>query len=347
MSTWGNVLEQCGVPHDSDSRIAKTLADPVKVRNWHLHGLPTDELSVENGIAMSITPRWPLLIDPQGQANRYIKNMGKAEMGDNMDIIKMSDKNYLRALENGVRYGKWVLMENIGEKLEASINPILLKQTFRQGSATVLRIGDNVVPYDSSFRFFMTTKLPNPHYRPEISVMVTILNFAITPGGLEEQLLGVLIEQEQPDIAAKKSALVVANVRMEKELTDTETRILMLLKTAEGNILDNVEVIEALDEAKAASVDVARKCRKPKRRRLRLIAVGGVSARRLPGVHALLLCCRLAKVDPMYQYSLLWYTNLFIQSIKESGQCRDGKASRESQGVLYAVSLRDHFKVPF
>ena len=57
--------------------ITKTLADPVAIRTWTICGLPQDASSVENGIIMSKARRFPLLIDPQGQANRYIKNMGK------------------------------------------------------------------------------------------------------------------------------------------------------------------------------------------------------------------------------------------------------------------------------
>lgn len=50
----------------------------------------------------------------------------------------------------------------------------------------MLRLGDKQIPYDHKFKLFMTTTLPNPHYSPETSVKVTILNFAITPFGLEE-----------------------------------------------------------------------------------------------------------------------------------------------------------------
>ena len=78
-------------------------------------GLPQDAHSIQNGIMMSKARRYPLLIDPQGQANKYIKNMGKdvafAENG--IEITKLSDKNFLRTLENAVRFGKWVLLENV------------------------------------------------------------------------------------------------------------------------------------------------------------------------------------------------------------------------------------------
>jgi hypothetical protein len=74
---WQLRLEELSVPHMDNVTITKTLADPVAIRTWTICGLPQDASSVENGIIMSKARRFPLLIDPQGQANRYIKNMGR------------------------------------------------------------------------------------------------------------------------------------------------------------------------------------------------------------------------------------------------------------------------------
>ena len=51
------------------------LANPVDIRNWQIAGLPRDTLSVENGVVVQFSRRWPLFIDPQGQANKWVKNM--------------------------------------------------------------------------------------------------------------------------------------------------------------------------------------------------------------------------------------------------------------------------------
>lgn len=85
-----------------------------------------------------------------------------------LDVIKLSDKDFLRTLENGVRFGRAVLLENILETLEPALEPLLLKQTFKQGGSEVIKIGDNIIPYHPDFRFYMTTKLRNPHYPPEV-----------------------------------------------------------------------------------------------------------------------------------------------------------------------------------
>lgn len=71
----------------------------------------------------------------------------------------------------------------------------------------VCQVGDSTIPWNDQFRFFMTTKLSNPHYPPEVSVKVSLLNFAITFTGLEDQLLGVVVVEEMPEMQEKKNTL--------------------------------------------------------------------------------------------------------------------------------------------
>lgn len=49
-----------------------------------------------------------------------------------------------------------------------------------QGTRTLIRLGDSDVDYDTNFKFYMTTKLPNPHYLPEVCIKVNIINFTVT-----------------------------------------------------------------------------------------------------------------------------------------------------------------------
>jgi dynein heavy chain, axonemal len=146
------------------------------------------------------------VFDLQGAANKYIRNMCKK---DGCLILKLSEANYVRNLENAIQFGKPVLLENISEALDATLEPLLLKQTFKQGGTTCIKLGDAVIEYSQHFRFFMTTKLRNPHYAPEICVKVALLNFMTTPDGLEDQLLGIVVAEERPNLEEEKSKLII------------------------------------------------------------------------------------------------------------------------------------------
>jgi len=63
-----------------------------------------------------------------------------------------------------------VLLENIGEEIDPVLESVLQKQTFKQGGALCLKLGDSIVEYNADFRFYITTKLSNPHYLPEVSL---------------------------------------------------------------------------------------------------------------------------------------------------------------------------------
>ncbi|GLI62391.1 hypothetical protein VaNZ11_005010 [Volvox africanus] len=337
VAEWSALLKDAGVPGTPNASLLTTLQDPVKVRSWTIAGLPTDTLSIENGIIVSKARRWPLMIDPQGQANKWIKNM---ERDSGLDIIKLSDRDFLRTLENGVRFGRAVLLENIGEALDAALEPLLLKQTFKQGGSEVIKIGDNIIPYHPDFRFYMTTKLRNPHYPPEVSVKVSLLNFFVTPEGLEDQLLGTVVTQERPDLANLKSQLVVSNAKMKKELSDIEDRILALLSASSGNILDDEELINTLAQSKVTSNEIAAKVSEAEATEREIDETRELY--RPVALRASLLffaISDLALVDPMYQYSLTWFIALFIRGIEEAPKAPTVEQRGENLNEHFTYSL--------
>jgi hypothetical protein len=65
-----------------------------------------------------------------------------------------------------------VLLENVGEELDPSLEPLLLKQIFKQGGVNYTRMGDATVEFSNQSRFYITTTLRNPHYLPETAVKV-------------------------------------------------------------------------------------------------------------------------------------------------------------------------------
>ncbi|KAF6774187.1 hypothetical protein AHF37_07990 [Paragonimus kellicotti] len=325
MSTeWVNKLKQHGVPHTSDPAptLVQTYGDPVKLRNWHIFGLPKDVLSIENAVIVQFSRRWPLFIDPQGQANKWIKALGSLE---GMTVIKMSDKDFLRSLENSIRFGKPCLLENVGEELDPALEPVLLKQTYKHQGATVIKLGDAVIPYHEDFRFYITTKLPNPHYKPEVSTKVTLVNFTLSPDGLEDQLLGIVVAEERPDLEEAKNQLIVSNAKMKQELKEIEDRILERLSATEGSPVDDVDLIQTLEASKLKSSEIQAKV---------VVAeqtehdIDETRSKYIPvavRTQILFFCVAdLANIDPMYQYSLEWFVNIFLNGIVNADKAAGG-----------------------
>ena len=77
VTEWRQMLAAYTIPHSPGVDVRATLADQVQMRNWKLCELPQDSHSVENAIVMAQARRYSLFIDPQGQANKFIKNISQ------------------------------------------------------------------------------------------------------------------------------------------------------------------------------------------------------------------------------------------------------------------------------
>ncbi len=108
LTKWLKTCEQHKVPVSDDYDLVKYMAEPTKVQDWMNHGLPRDQISVENAIFITNTRRWPYIIDPQAQASRWVHEM-EAENG--LKTIKASDANFMKILEPALRLGEPVIIE--------------------------------------------------------------------------------------------------------------------------------------------------------------------------------------------------------------------------------------------
>ncbi|KAI8807084.1 dynein heavy chain and region D6 of dynein motor-domain-containing protein [Cladochytrium replicatum] len=317
--------------------LSTVLGDPIKIRAWNISGLPSDQFSIDNGIIVEQARRWPLMIDPQGQANKWIKNMEKE---NNLQVIKLTDADYVRNLENAITFGAPVLLENVKEELDPILDTVLQKQTFKSGGVLSIRLGDSVIEYSESFKLYITTKLRNPHYFPEISVKVSLLNFMITPEGLEDQLLGIVVAKERPELEEEKTQLILQSADNKKRLKEIEDKILEILSSAEGNILENETAIEVLSSSKIVSVELFEK-QKIAEETERKIDETRDSYRPIANHSSALFFCiaELANIEPMYQYSLNWFIDLFTVSINLSTKSSILKRRLKNLETFFTYSL--------
>ena len=328
LKEWLDFSSEVALPRSEGFMIAEIMTDPVTIREWNMAGLPGDNLSIENGIFMTSTHRWPLMIDPQGQANRWVKNM---EKDNNLQVIKLSDPKKGQYLMNGIRLGQPVLLENIKEFLDPLFEPVLQKQVYKTPSGQyILKMGDDEVPYSQDFSFYITTKLHNPHYLPEISIKVTLINFTVTPDGLEEQLLVDVVKFERPELEKNKDDLIINLAEFNKELRDIEDRILKMVAEASDDILNDEDLINTLEQSKFKSIEINDKKKeaeemmdKIKQTRMKYSPVA------VRGSVLYFVIADLAGIDPMYQYSLEFFTKLFNRRLKVSDKAENVEARIE------------------
>lgn len=165
-------------------------------------------------------------------------------------------------IERAIEAGASVLIENMGESIDAVLNPIITRSTFKKGRSLYVKLGDKDVEYNPKFRLVLHTKLSNPHYPPEIQAETTLINFTVTENGLEDQLLALAVNKERPDLEATKTALVKQNTEFTIRLKQLEDDLLMRLSTAEGDLTEDVALIESLEESKRIADDISAKVRK-------------------------------------------------------------------------------------
>lgn len=94
----------------------------------------------------------------------------------------------------------------------------MLRQVIKVGGVASIRLGDANVEYDPGFRLYITTKLRNPHYSPETCVKVNLLNFMATKEGLEDQMLGIVVRAEEPELERQREKLILEDAENKKQL---------------------------------------------------------------------------------------------------------------------------------
>lgn len=253
-NTWSTDCGDRGIPMTSPFSVRDQLTTEATVQLWGSQGLPSDSSSVQSGILTTRASRFPLCIDPQQQAVRWIK---KKESQSNLAVKRFTDGDFMKHLELAVQFGNPFLFENVDTFIDPMIDPILEKNTFMQGPQRMVRLGDKVVEWDSEFRLYLTTKLANPHYSPEVMGKTMIVNYSVTVSGLAEQLLGVVVSHESPELNKQFVALVNDMAEMINEGVALEDTLLHELANSEGNILDNEELINTLGEVKAKSTEIS------------------------------------------------------------------------------------------
>ncbi|KAI8812367.1 dynein heavy chain and region D6 of dynein motor-domain-containing protein [Cladochytrium replicatum] len=296
------------------------LTTSAEIAKWNNEGLPNDRISLENATMVTSCKRWPLIIDPQLQGVTWIKN----REGAGLKIVRLGVKGYLDQIEKAVSAGDPVLIEDLGESIDAVLNPLLGRETIKKGR--YIKMGDKEVEYDPRFKLILQTRLPNPHYPPEIQAQSTLINFTVTLAGLEDQLLADVVNIERPDLEKTKAELTKQQNEFKIKLTELEDALLYSLSTAQGNFLGDTALVENLEITKLTATDIEQKVEEAKKTEKKINETRELY-RPVAARSSLLyfLLNDLWQIHPMYQYSLNAYKVVFKTAINRAEQSEDIK----------------------
>jgi dynein heavy chain, axonemal len=215
-----------------------------------------------------------------------------------------------------VTLGDPLLVEDVEEELEASAESVLMRNVYQQDGAMLIKISDKGVNFNPDFRLFMTSKLPNPHFLPDVFIKSTVINFTVTLDGLEDQLLVDVVKHENPEVERQRDEIILSISIDKKVLKQCQDKILELLANSTGMVLDDELLITTLEESKNRSTEISRV----------LASSADIEAKvneardiyrpvATRGAVLYFVISDLGLLDPMYQYSLGYFKKLFTFSL--------------------------------
>ena len=320
-----NWLEKCkedGIESSETFELENIMGNPMEIMDWQIDKLPADSVSICNAILIEKGLRKPFLIDPQLQGTTWLKNVSNRE--DDLKMVRMSDPNIQRTLETAIKIGYEIMIEDMQENIDPLFEPIVNNEIVNNNGRKQIKIGDKMIDYDPKFKIYFITSLANPHFLPEIFIRVTVINFTVTEMGLSQQLLAEIVKIENAEVEKKKNELILIIANDQKKIKRLEDIILKSLANSSENILDDEELVSNLDQSKITSDEISKNLEDNKEAQIMIEeARSKYSTVADRGCHLFFIIASLSEIDPMYQYSLNYFTKLFKQIIIGSEPSED------------------------
>ncbi|XP_015784706.1 dynein heavy chain, cytoplasmic isoform X1 [Tetranychus urticae] len=307
-NSWCTHLQQAGILFRTDLARTEYLSTADERLRWQANCLPSDDLCVENAIMLKRFNRYPLIIDPSGQATKFLLN----EFA-NKKITKTSflDDSFRKNLESALRFGNPLLVQDV-ENYDPILNPVLNREVRKTGGRVLITLGDQDIDLSPSFSIFLSTRDPTVEFSPDLCSRVTFVNFTVTRSSLQSQCLNQVLKAERPDIDEKRSDLLKLQGEFHVKLRQLEKSLLQALNDAKGRILDDDNVISTLEKLKNEAAEIFRKVEETDKV---MAEVDAVSQQYMPLSHA---CSSiyftlegLNHVHFLYQYSLQFFLDIY------------------------------------
>jgi dynein heavy chain len=316
MQSWNQKLIQKNIPKSPNLNVTDKLADAPTISEWNLQGLPNDELSTQNGIIVTKSSKFTIMIDPQSQGISWIKNK---EAINDIKITSFDDKYFRNHLEDCVSFGKPLLIQDILQDVDPVINNILEKNYYKVGRSLKVLLGDKEVDVSEHFRLYLTSKLSNPSYPPELYARCAVIDFTVTMKGLEDQLLSRVIETEKKELEQERIELIAEVTSQKRKMQKLEHDLLVKLTTVKGSLVDDETVLYTLNKTKDTAMDVSEKLEVANETQIKIgLMRENYRSIATRGSVLYFLIVEIGMVNPMYQNSLQQFLEQFDLSLANS-----------------------------
>lgn len=305
---WSTHLAEANVKFKTELSMPDYLSTADDRLSWQSKGLPSDNLCTENAIMIKRFSRYPLIIDPTGQATNFLLNEYKDRK---ITVTSFLDEAFLKVLESALRFGNTLLIQDV-EHLDPILNPVLNKEIRRTGGRVLIRLGSQDIDFSPSFTMFLATRDPSVEFSPDICSRVTFVNFTMTRSSLQSQSLDQVLKVERPDTEKKRTDLMKMQGEFRLRLRTLEKLLLQALNESSGNILDDDKVINTLETLKREAAEITHKVEETD---LVMREVEQVTAEYLPLAQAcsavFFILEQLNLVNHFYQFSLRFFLDIF------------------------------------
>jgi len=280
-------------------------------------------LSVQNGILVTKADRFPLLIDPQGQALTWLLSREGKELAmlpkDFGETTSINNKDLRRNLKFCMQEGRPLLIEGVVDEIDPMFDPVLQKNLKKKGRSLSVMMGDEECSFDKNFRLYFFTKIANPLFSPELSAMTTVVDFSVTIKGLEDQLLSRVIQHEQEQLEIQRMQLIQEVNEATIKLQRLDAELLECLAASKGNLLDDIRLINILANTKKNSKEVAEKIEASKKTEI-VINTKREQYRPVAGRGAILYFTIVdtSLMNCMYQTSLAMFLTWFKSTMEQA-----------------------------
>lgn len=249
---WADILQDYGIATKEDLSLSQYLSTPAQRLEWQSNKLPSDDLCVENAIILNRFNRYPLVVDPSGQATEFLVRQYEKQKISKTSFL---DPGFMKHLEQAIRFGTTLLVQDV-DNLDPVLNPVLNREYTKAGGRVLVRVGEQEIDCSPAFSIFLTTRDPTARFTPDLCSRVTFVNFTVTPSSLESQCLGTVLKNQRPDVDERRTKLLKLQGEYKARLRELEDHLLDALNSVKGGILDDDSVMNKLETLKTEARQV-------------------------------------------------------------------------------------------